>query len=98
MLAQDYPLTLACDVLSCARSSYYHQPTERADEAELRAAINAALADPELIGESQAAGLPLLPSPGEVEQGGAEEPVPGPQSAGAAGSGYQGRELRAGWG
>jgi putative transposase len=45
MLAQDYPVTLACDVLGCARSSYYHQPTERADEAELRAAIKAVAAE-----------------------------------------------------
>ena len=41
MLAQDYPVTLACDVLDCARSSYYHQPTQQADEVELRAAIKA---------------------------------------------------------
>jgi len=39
MLAQDYPVTLACDVLGCTRSSYYHQPTQQADEVELRAAI-----------------------------------------------------------
>ena len=45
MLDQDYPVTLACDVLGCARSSYYHQPTERADEAELRAAIKAVAAE-----------------------------------------------------
>ena len=36
--------------------------------AELRAAINAALTDPELIAESEAAGLPLLPSDGRTEQ------------------------------
>lgn len=41
MLAQDYPVTMACDVLGCARSSYYQQPTQRADEVELRAAIKA---------------------------------------------------------
>ena len=35
---------------------------------ELRAAINAALADPELIAESKERGLPLLPSDGAVEQ------------------------------
>ncbi len=46
MLAQDYPVTLACDVLGCARSSYYHQPTERrAGEAELRAAVKAVAAE-----------------------------------------------------
>jgi tripartite-type tricarboxylate transporter receptor subunit TctC len=35
---------------------------------ELRDALSAALTDPELIAESVAAGLPLLPSPGELEQ------------------------------
>ena len=45
MLAQDYPLTLACDVLGCARSSYYHESTERADEVKLRAAIKAVAAE-----------------------------------------------------
>ena len=36
--------------------------------AELRAAISAALADPQLVAESVAQGLPLQPSPGEAEQ------------------------------
>jgi hypothetical protein len=45
MLAQDYPVTMACDVLGCARSSYYQQPTQRADEVELRAAIKAVAAE-----------------------------------------------------
>ena len=45
MLAQDYPVTMACDVLACARSSYYHQATERPDEAELKAAIKAVAAE-----------------------------------------------------
>ena len=36
---------------------------------ELRAAISAAFEDPELIAESELAGLPLLPSDGETEQG-----------------------------
>ena len=35
---------------------------------ELRAAIGAALADPQLVAESVAQGLPLQPSPGEAEQ------------------------------
>ena len=35
---------------------------------ELRAAISAAFADPDLIADSQTAGLPLLPSDGEIEQ------------------------------
>ena len=36
---------------------------------ELRAAISAAFTDPDLIAESKLAGLPLLPSDGETEQG-----------------------------
>ena len=36
--------------------------------AELRAAIGAALKDPQLVAESVAQGLPLQPSPGEAEQ------------------------------
>jgi putative transposase len=40
MVSQEYPITLACDVLGCARSSYYH-PGEPPDETELRAAIEA---------------------------------------------------------
>jgi len=34
MLAQDYPVTIACDILDCAKSSYYHQAIERAREKE----------------------------------------------------------------
>ena len=45
MIAQDYPVTLACDVLGCARSSYYHQASERADEVALNAAIKAVAAE-----------------------------------------------------
>jgi transposase InsO family protein len=45
MLSQEYPVTVACDVLSCARSSYYHQTTERPGEAELQAAIKAVAAE-----------------------------------------------------
>ena len=45
MLAPDYPVAMACDVLGCARSSYYHQPAERADEVELRATIKAVAAE-----------------------------------------------------
>jgi len=45
VLAQDYPITVACEVLGCARSSYYHQATERPDEAELKAAIKAVAAE-----------------------------------------------------
>ena len=45
MLAQDYPITVVCDTLGCARSSYYHQATEQPDEAELKAAIKAVAAE-----------------------------------------------------
>ncbi len=45
MLAQDYPVTVVCDVLECARSSYYHRPTERPEEAELKEAIKAVAAE-----------------------------------------------------
>ena len=44
MLTADHPISLACKVLSCARSSYYHQGTEP-EEAELKAAIEAVVAD-----------------------------------------------------
>lgn len=39
MLAQDYPVRVVCDVLACARSSYYYQPVQPSDETELRAAL-----------------------------------------------------------
>ena len=45
MLAQDYPIALACDVLSCARSSYYHQGTEQPDELGLEVAIKTVVAE-----------------------------------------------------
>ena len=45
MLSQEYPITVACDVLGCARSSYYHQATERPGEAELKVAIKAVAAE-----------------------------------------------------
>jgi len=44
MLAQEYPISLACAVLDCARSTYYHQP-ENPDETALRAAIEAIAAE-----------------------------------------------------
>lgn len=40
MLSSDYSVTLMCQVLDCARSSYYHQ-AEQPDETELKAAIEA---------------------------------------------------------
>ena len=45
MLAQDYPITVTCEVLGCARSSYYHQVTERPDETELKVAIKTVAAE-----------------------------------------------------
>jgi len=44
MLAQDYPTTLACDVLGCPRSSYYYQP-RILEEKELKAAIEQVVSD-----------------------------------------------------
>jgi putative transposase len=44
MLAQKYPVSLACAVLDCARSTYYHQ-AENPDETALRAAIEAVAAE-----------------------------------------------------
>ena len=38
MLSESHPVTLACDVLGCARSSYYYQ-RQSASDGELRAAI-----------------------------------------------------------
>jgi putative transposase len=44
MLSQDHAVSLACDLLDCARSSYYHQ-AEPPDETELKAAIEAVIAE-----------------------------------------------------
>lgn len=44
MLAPDYPVSLVCQVLESARSSYYYQP-EPLDETELKAAIEAVVAE-----------------------------------------------------
>jgi hypothetical protein len=44
MLSQDCPISLTCDVLGCARSSYYYQPKQR-DETEIKAAIDAVAAE-----------------------------------------------------
>jgi transposase InsO family protein len=38
MLAESYPVQLACQVLDCARSSYYH-PAQTRDETELKASL-----------------------------------------------------------
>ena len=44
MLSEDYPVSLACDVLGCGRSSYYYQSKQR-DEIEIKAAIDAVAAE-----------------------------------------------------
>lgn len=44
MLAQDYPIQLACQLLECPRSSYYYQ-AEPADETELMSAIEVTVTD-----------------------------------------------------
>jgi hypothetical protein len=31
MLAQEYPVIVVCEVIDCARSSYYHRPTPSPD-------------------------------------------------------------------
>lgn len=38
VLADDYPVSLLCDLLACPRSSYYYQPTLQ-DETEVKTAI-----------------------------------------------------------
>ena len=44
VLSQDYPITMACDVLDLARSSYYYEPQQR-DETKIEAAIEAVAAE-----------------------------------------------------
>jgi len=44
MLSDDYPVNVACDVLDCARSSYYYR-AKQLDEAELRVAIEVVAAE-----------------------------------------------------
>jgi putative transposase len=45
VLAQDYPVSVTCEVLGCARNSYYHQVAEQTDEAKLKAAIKSVAAE-----------------------------------------------------
>jgi transposase InsO family protein len=45
VLSQDYPTTVTCKVLGCARSSYYYEITEPSDEAKLKQAIKDVVAD-----------------------------------------------------
>jgi len=45
MLAEEVSVTVACEVLGCARSSYYYQPVESPDEAELKEGIKETAAE-----------------------------------------------------
>jgi putative transposase len=44
VLTQEYPTSMVCDVVGCARSSYYHRLGERPDEKILKADIKAVAA------------------------------------------------------
>lgn len=44
MLVDDYPVSLACELLGCSRSSYYYQPN-RKDETEVKSAIEKVAAE-----------------------------------------------------
>jgi len=44
VLSKDHPISLACDVLDCPRSSYYYQPEQR-DETRIKAAIEVVTAE-----------------------------------------------------
>jgi transposase InsO family protein len=45
VLAQEYPVTMACDILGMARSSYYYQAAETPQEAKLKDAIKETAAE-----------------------------------------------------
>jgi putative transposase len=45
VLAQGYPLTVACEMLGVPRSSYYHQPVKSPDETKLKGAIKKTAAE-----------------------------------------------------
>jgi len=46
MLAQEYPVSVVCEVIDCARSSYYHRPTPSPDAGLQRALEEVAAAWP----------------------------------------------------
>lgn len=50
MLAEEYPVTVACEVLGVGRSSYYYRPVELSDEARLKEAIKKTAAEWPLYG------------------------------------------------
>jgi transposase InsO family protein len=45
VLAQDYPVTMVCDILGMARSSYYYQAAEAPEAAKLKGAIKETAAE-----------------------------------------------------
>jgi hypothetical protein len=45
VLAQEYPVTMACDIMGMARSSYYYQAAEAPEEAKLKDAIKKTAAE-----------------------------------------------------
>jgi putative transposase len=45
MLAEEYPVTVACEILGVSRSSYYYQPIEPSDETKLKGAIKKTAAE-----------------------------------------------------
>lgn len=45
MLVEDYPVTMLCDLLGCARSSYYHRGIETAAETAFREAVKTVAAE-----------------------------------------------------
>ena len=46
MLAQEYPVSVVCEIVECARSSYYHRPTSSPDAGLQRAIEEVAAAWP----------------------------------------------------
>lgn len=49
-LSTTYPIDWLCELLQLARSSYYYEPVERADDPELVAAIESLLANKPYLG------------------------------------------------
>jgi transposase InsO family protein len=45
MLAEEYPVSVSCDVLGVSRSSYYYQPVESPDDVKLKGAIKKTAAE-----------------------------------------------------
>jgi hypothetical protein len=49
MLAEEYPVTVACEVLGVVRSSYYYQPVASPDDVKLKGAIKKTAAEASTI-------------------------------------------------